>query len=75
MNKIFDGTTPRPWSHGDARQDDGGEHIFIGADGAVVATTGDIGGFLNDEDADLVLAAVNAYNPESEEDTCSSVHS
>ena len=56
-----DRTTPRPWRHGKARWSADEEDIFIGADGSVIATTGDIGGFLNEEDEDLVLKAVNAY--------------
>ena len=57
--------TPRPWGHGDAYHNPGkGEDIFVGSDGTVVATTGDIGGFIREADADLVLAAVNSYNPE-----------
>ncbi len=53
--------TPLPWRHGDAYHDPGrGENIFIGSDGIVVATTGDIGGFLEEANADLVLTSVNA---------------
>ena len=54
--------TPLPWRHGDAYHDPGrGENIFIGSDGVVVATTGDIGGFFKEANADLVLTSVNAH--------------
>ncbi len=59
--------TPLPWRHGDAYHDPGrGEDIFIGSDGIVVATTGDIGGFIKGTDADLVLTSVNT-RPKVEE--------
>ena len=59
--------TPLPWRHGDAYHDPGrGENIFIGSDDVVVATTGDIGGFPKEANADLVLTSVNA-RPKVEE--------